>query len=48
VHVSLLLIGLAKVVFGIVTGAIGIFFASRLLRRLMRRGSEPASSCSPR
>jgi uncharacterized membrane protein YjfL (UPF0719 family) len=33
----LFLFGLAKLVFGVVVGAIGIFCASRLLRRLMKR-----------
>jgi uncharacterized membrane protein YjfL (UPF0719 family) len=34
---SLLLLGLAKGVFGIIVGTVGIFFASRLLARLRRR-----------
>jgi uncharacterized membrane protein YjfL (UPF0719 family) len=37
---SLFLFGLAKVVFGIVVGGLGIFVASRLLRKLMKRGAS--------
>ena len=37
---SLFLFGLAKLVFGILAGGIGIFVASRLLRRLMRRAAD--------
>jgi len=37
---SLFLFGLAKLVFGILAAAIGIFCASRLLRRLMKRASD--------
>jgi Domain of Unknown Function (DUF350) len=36
VHLSLALIGVAKVIFGIVAGAAGIFCASRVLKRLMQ------------
>lgn len=43
-HLSLLLIGVAKVVFGIVAGAAGIFCASRVLRRLMQRESVRAGN----
>jgi uncharacterized membrane protein YjfL (UPF0719 family) len=38
VHLSLFLIGLGKVVFGILVGAAGIFSASRLLGKLIRWG----------
>lgn len=34
---SLVLIGLAKAIFGIIVGSVGIFFASRLLARLRKR-----------
>jgi uncharacterized membrane protein YjfL (UPF0719 family) len=41
-HLSLFLLGLGKVVFGIVVGAAGIFSASRLLGRLVRWGDTEA------
>jgi hypothetical protein len=44
VHLPLFLLGLAKVAFGIFAGALGIFVASRFLRRIMRRDSEDAST----
>ncbi len=37
-HLTLFLIGLGKVVFGILVGAAGIFSASRLLGRIIRWG----------
>jgi len=37
VHLPLFLIGVAKIAFGIVVGAAGVFWASSVLRRLMRR-----------
>jgi uncharacterized membrane protein YjfL (UPF0719 family) len=42
VHLTLFLIGLAKIVFGILVGAAGIFSASRLLGRLIRWGEADA------
>ena len=36
---SLFLFGFAKLVFGVLVGGIGIFCASRILRRLMRRSA---------
>ena len=36
---SLVLLGLAKSIFGIIVGSVGIFFASRLLGRLRRRAA---------
>jgi uncharacterized membrane protein YjfL (UPF0719 family) len=39
-HLSLFLIGLGKVVFGIIVGAAGIFSASRLLGRMIRWGES--------
>lgn len=41
-HSALFLVGLAKVVFGLVVGAIGIFLGSRLLGRLLRWGEADA------
>ena len=41
-NASLFLIGVGKVIFGIVVGAAGIFSASRLLGRMMRRGDADA------
>jgi uncharacterized membrane protein YjfL (UPF0719 family) len=40
VHSTLFAIGIAKLVFGIVVGAAGIFVASRLLGRLIRWGGS--------
>ncbi len=37
---SLFLFGLAKLAFGIFAGGVGIFFASRILRRLMKRDAN--------
>jgi uncharacterized membrane protein YjfL (UPF0719 family) len=39
---SLFFVGLAKVLFGIAVGALGIFFASRALGRLLRWGNVDA------
>ena len=41
-HSSLFLVGLGKVLFGIIVGAIGVFFASRALGKLMRWGNVDA------
>lgn len=41
-HPTLFLIGLGKVVFGILVGAAGIFSASRLLGRILRWGEADA------
>jgi uncharacterized membrane protein YjfL (UPF0719 family) len=40
VHLALFVIGLGKIVFGIVVGAAGVFIASRLLGRLIRWGAS--------
>lgn len=37
-NVALVMIGLGKVVFGLLVGALGVFFASRVLGRLLRSG----------
>jgi uncharacterized membrane protein YjfL (UPF0719 family) len=42
VHLTLFLIGLGKIAFGILVGAAGIFVASRLLGRLIRWGDPDA------
>lgn len=42
-NASLFLFGLGKVIFGIIVGAAGVFCATRLLGRMMRRGDADAA-----